>query len=63
MFRYLIAQDFLNFIVVYVKITWRLVENIGHVVDLLDIGITHNITIVYYLRTHTLFIELFHQPT
>jgi hypothetical protein len=56
MYRYLIAQDFLNFIVIYVKITWRLAENVGHVVDLLDIGITNNLTIVYYLLTRTLFV-------
>jgi hypothetical protein len=46
-YRYVIAQDFLNFIVIYVKITWRLAENIGHVVDLFDSGITNNITIGY----------------
>lgn len=48
MYRYLIAQDFSNFIVVYVKITWRLAENIGHVVDLFGSGITDNIPIGYY---------------
>jgi len=54
MCRYLIAQGFLNFSVIYFKITWRLAENIGHVVDLFGSGITNNKTIVYYLRTHTL---------
>jgi len=54
MCRYLIAQDFLNFSVIYVKITWRLAENIGYVIDLFGSGITNNITIGYYLRTHNL---------
>ena len=47
MYRYLIAQDLLDFVVIYVTITWRLAENIGHVVDLFDSGITNNVTVVY----------------
>jgi hypothetical protein len=51
----------LNFIVIYVKITWRLAENIGHVVDLFDIGITNNVTV--FVVPCILIILKFFSPT
>jgi hypothetical protein len=48
-YRHVIAQDFFFKFCCYLcqnTVTWRLTENIGHVVDLFDSGVTNNVTIV-----------------